>query len=116
MQAGKPTTEIRDIRSNYAVIVAGGTGSRMQSALPKQFMLLAGKPVLMHTIEAFYYSTISLRIILVLPSSYHKQWRQLCSAHNFAIDHVIIAGGETRFHSVKNAIDLITDKNVYMTL
>lgn len=102
--------------NTYAVIVAGGSGSRMQSVLPKQFLLLCGRPVMMHTIEAFYNSSTSPNIILVLHPNYHSLWQQLCADHNFAIKHTLITGGETRFQSVKNAIDLIPDKDVLIAV
>jgi 2-C-methyl-D-erythritol 4-phosphate cytidylyltransferase len=101
---------------NYAIIVAGGSGSRMQSALPKQFINLCGEPVLMHTIRAFYNSLSSPQIILVLHADHHILWKKLCNAHNFFIPHQLIAGGETRFHSVKNAVDQITDENVLIAV
>lgn len=92
---------------NYAIIVGGGSGTRMQSAVPKQFLQLCGRPVLMHTIEAFYTSAVKPEIILVLPFPYHAYWQQLCIEHGFDIPHLLINGGETRFHSVKNGLDLI---------
>ncbi|OJW14798.1 2-C-methyl-D-erythritol 4-phosphate cytidylyltransferase [Mucilaginibacter sp. 44-25] len=94
---------------HYAIIVAGGTGSRMQSALPKQFIELCGEPVLMHTIRAFFESGAAPKIILALNSHYHELWAELCQQHNFTIPHTVIAGGETRFHSVKNALDVIDE-------
>jgi 2-C-methyl-D-erythritol 4-phosphate cytidylyltransferase len=110
-------SQISNLKSNnYAIIVAGGSGTRMQSALPKQFLLLCGKPVLMHTIEEFYNSKSSPQIILVLHTSYHDLWKQLCNSHHFTIQHTLIAGGETRFHSVKNAVDLILDNNVLIAV
>ncbi|TSD66165.1 2-C-methyl-D-erythritol 4-phosphate cytidylyltransferase [Inquilinus sp. KBS0705] len=105
-----------NLLKTYAIIVAGGSGSRMQSALPKQFMLLCGTPVLMHTLSAFKNSASSPYIILVLHASYHQLWKQLCTEHNFTIAHTLISGGETRFHSVKNAIDQITDKDVLIAV
>ncbi len=93
----------------YTIIVAGGSGTRMQSVVPKQFLLLCGKPVLMHTIEAFYSSAVKPAIILVLPAEYHTYWEQLCREHNFTIPHQLITGGETRFHSVKNGLGLINN-------
>ncbi|WP_374950416.1 2-C-methyl-D-erythritol 4-phosphate cytidylyltransferase [Mucilaginibacter sp.] len=101
---------------HYAIIVAGGTGSRMQLALPKQFIELCGKPVLMHTIGAFVNSVSSPQIILVLHADYHQMWKELCNVHNFKTKHQLIAGGETRFHSVKNAVDLIYDNNVLIAV
>ncbi|MFD0764194.1 2-C-methyl-D-erythritol 4-phosphate cytidylyltransferase [Mucilaginibacter lutimaris] len=100
---------ISNLFKTYAIIVAGGSGSRMQSALPKQFIELCGEPVLMHTIRAFKESLSSPQIILALHTSYQELWAQLCSKHNFTIPHTVIAGGETRFHSVKNAVDSIKD-------
>lgn len=89
-----------------AVIVAGGKGSRLKSDLPKQFHLLAGMPILMHTISAFQNSTD--KIIVVLESSMHNYWHSLCQDHNFFIEHEIVPGGKTRFHSVKNALEFIS--------
>jgi 2-C-methyl-D-erythritol 4-phosphate cytidylyltransferase len=93
----------------YAIIVAGGSGSRMLSSVPKQFLLLGGKPVLMHTIEAFNNCETGPQIIVVLPADFHAYWEQLCREHNFDIPHQLVNGGETRFHSVKNGLDMITD-------
>ncbi|MCR8559869.1 2-C-methyl-D-erythritol 4-phosphate cytidylyltransferase [Mucilaginibacter sp. BJC16-A38] len=94
---------------SYAIIVAGGSGTRMQAAVPKQFLLLGDKPVIMHTIEAFYGSALKPVIILVLPAEYHDYWQQLCVEYNFTIPHSLVTGGETRFHSVKNGLDLISN-------
>jgi 2-C-methyl-D-erythritol 4-phosphate cytidylyltransferase len=91
----------------YAIIVAGGSGTRMQGVVPKQFLLLCGKPVLMHTIEAFYNSAVKPVIILIIPTAYHTYWQQLCIEYNFNIPHQLLPGGETRFHSVKNGLDAI---------
>ncbi len=102
----KPT--ITDLKS-YAIIVAGGSGSRMQSAIPKQFLLIAGKPVLMHTVNAFFQSETRPQIIIVLPENYHDYWKSLCAEHTFNIPFTLITGGETRFHSVKNGLDIIPD-------
>jgi len=91
----------------YAIIVAGGSGSRMLSTVPKQFLLLAGLPVVMHTIRAFHQSKFQPQLILVLPADFHSYWEQLCVDHQFKIPHRLVNGGETRFHSVKNALNLI---------
>ncbi len=91
----------------YALIVAGGSGSRMGVELPKQFLLLAGKPVLMHTLEIFDQAQCS--IVLVLPQSQIAYWKQLCSEYHFTIPHEIIAGGATRFDSVKNGLTLVPE-------
>ena len=95
------------ISKRYAIIVAGGSGTRMGSVLPKQFLLLNGLPVLMHTLLAFHNSRSKPGLILVLPVAYHEYWAQLCDTHNFDIPHQLVSGGETRFHSVKNGLDLI---------
>ena len=91
------------------IIVAGGKGLRMGNDLPKQFIPIGGKPVLMRTIEAFYRFDQDINIILVLPVSHQDYWKSLCEEYNFSIEHVIANGGETRFHSVKNGLDLVTN-------
>ena len=88
------------------VIVAGGKGLRTGYKLPKQFIPIGGKPVLMHTIEAFYNYNAAIRIIVVLSESYINYWQQICSDYNFGISHLVTVGGETRFHSVKNGLAL----------
>ncbi|MDB5004660.1 MAG: 2-C-methyl-D-erythritol 4-phosphate cytidylyltransferase [Mucilaginibacter sp.] len=102
-----PKSEIRN--QNYAIIVAGGSGSRMQSVVPKQFLSIRGLPVLMHTLLAFHNSDSKPQLILVLPADYHDHWMQLCTVHNFNIPHQLVSGGETRFNSVKNGLGLIPD-------
>lgn len=91
------------------IIVAGGKGLRMGNDLPKQFIPIGGKPVLMRTIEAFYRFDQDINIILVLPVSHQDYWKSLCEEYNFSIEHLIANGGETRFHSVKNGLALVTD-------
>lgn len=91
----------------YAIIVAGGSGSRMQSEIPKQFLLLAGKPVLMHTIAAFNECILKPEILLVLNIDQHKYWEELCLKYSFTIPHQVIKGGIQRFHSVKNGLKAI---------
>ena len=90
-----------------ALIVAGGKGLRMGSELPKQFLPIGGKPVLMHTLEAFHRFDKRMQLILVLPREQQGFWRELCETHGFNIRHEIADGGETRFHSVKNGLALI---------
>lgn len=92
---------------NNVIIVAGGKGLRMGSDLPKQFIPIGGKPVLMHTLEAFYSFDENISIVLVLPLSHQDYWKQLCVEYKFTIPHNIANGGETRFHSVKNGLALI---------
>lgn len=93
---------------NHVIIVAGGKGLRMGSDIPKQFIPVGGKPVLMHTIDAFYKYDAGINVILVLPVTQQVYWKQLCAEYNFARDYKLVDGGETRFHSVKNGLDLIT--------
>jgi len=97
---------------SYALIVAGGSGTRMQAIMPKQFLLLNGKPVMMYTIEAFYQSTYQPEIIVVMHPNFHSYWQELCTEHNFTIPHKLINGGETRFHSVKNGLALVADDSL----
>ncbi|MGY3211608.1 2-C-methyl-D-erythritol 4-phosphate cytidylyltransferase [Mucilaginibacter sp. HD30] len=98
-------------QSHYAIIVAGGSGTRMGSVMPKQFLSLNSLPVLMHTLLAFHNSTLKPRLILALHADFHDYWKQLCNTHNFNIPHALVKGGETRFHSVKAAFETITDMN-----
>jgi 2-C-methyl-D-erythritol 4-phosphate cytidylyltransferase len=97
----------QDPPKTYAIIVAGGSGTRMGTVIPKQFLLIHGKPVLMHTIEAFHRSASNPHIIVVLPPNFHSYWDELCIKHHFKIDHDLVSGGETRFHSVKNGLDIV---------
>lgn len=91
----------------YVLIVAGGKGLRMGTELPKQFLPIGGKPVLMRTLEAFYTYNSEIQLILVLPHSQQDYWKQLCREYHFSLPHVVADGGETRFHSVKNGLALV---------
>lgn len=93
--------------SKAVIIVAGGSGKRMGAAIPKQFLQLAGKPVLQHTIEAFYQFDKDISIILVLPEDHISHWKALCVKHQFELPHQIAIGGTERFHSVKNGLELL---------
>ena len=95
----------------YAVIVAGGSGNRMQTETPKQFLLLKNLPVLMHTIKAFAQSNTQPKIIVVLHVDQHNYWNRLCQEFNFNIPHQVVAGGTERFYSVKNAISIIEEES-----
>lgn len=86
------------------IIVAGGKGLRMGSELPKQFLPIGGKPVLMRTLEVFRKYNADMQIILVLPQEQQDFWKQLCDEHSFTVAHTVVCGGETRFHSVKNGL------------
>lgn len=96
----------------YAIIVAGGVGSRMKASIPKQFLLLNGKPILQHSIERFVNYDQTIDIIVTLPESEISTWQQLCKEHKFKIKHKVIRGGETRFYSVKNGLKQITEPGV----
>ena len=98
------------MQPNYAIIVAGGSGTRMNSELPKQFLELKGEPILMHTLKAFWRSALFSEIILVLPHAYHDYWNRLCRQKQFDVGHSLVVGGETRFHSVKNGLDALEGK------
>lgn len=87
-----------------AVLVAGGKGMRMGSSIPKQYLPLAGKPVLMHTLEKFFSADPSLFLILVLPKDDFEYWNSLCASHAFVLPHQLVPGGESRFQSVKNGL------------
>lgn len=89
------------------IIVAGGKGERMQSSVPKQFLLINNLPVLMHTIRCFYSYNPLADIILVLPAAQINYWKQLCIEHQFEIIHQLAEGGSTRFESVKNGLSVI---------
>lgn len=104
-------------KTDYVIIVAGGKGLRMGSDIPKQFLPIDGKPVLMRTIERFRAYSPTLQIILVLPKAQQDYWRQLCQEHAFPLpmegagggSYQLADGGETRFHSVQNGLALIPD-------
>ena len=92
-----------------AIIVAGGKGERMQMDIPKQFIEIHGKPILMHTLEVFHRYDALVQLILVLPSVQIESWKELCEKHNFALPHQIVPGGQTRFQSVKNGLNAVKD-------
>lgn len=89
------------------IIVAGGKGLRMEADFPKQFISVGGKPILMRTIEAFYTYDKSIRIIVALSSDFREHWSRLCKGYGFNLYHEVVDGGETRFDSVKNALELV---------
>jgi 2-C-methyl-D-erythritol 4-phosphate cytidylyltransferase len=95
-----------------AVIVAGGNGTRMNSTLPKQFLLLKNKPVLFYTLQTFLESYSDLDIILVLPEEYIAAGQEIIDAYFDYRRIQITAGGRTRFHSVQNGLQLIKDESI----
>lgn len=96
----------------YVLIVAGGKGLRMGEDIPKQFLPIGGKPVLMRTIEAFYTYDNAIEIILVLPAEQQAYWKSLCEEYTFSLPYLIADGGETRFHSVRNGLKLVREEGL----
>ena len=94
---------------DYIIIVAGGKGLRMGSDIPKQFLPIGGKPVLMRTLERFRAYSADLQIILVLPEAQQDYWRKLCEDYHFDVNYQLANGGQTRFHSVQNGLALVPD-------
>lgn len=88
----------------HVIIVAGGVGKRMQSEIPKQFLNVAGRPILMHTFESLINYSKELKITLVLPEPFIDFWQSLCKRFDFEVDHTIVKGGKTRFDSVINGL------------
>ena len=91
----------------HIIIVAGGKGLRMGGDIPKQFLPVCGKPVLMRTMEAFHTYDAAIHIILVLPVSQQAYWKELCQEYQFSLSHDIANGGDTRFHSVMNGLAMV---------
>lgn len=100
-------TSLVKIMKKYIIIVAGGKGLRMGGEIPKQFLPIGGKPVLMRTMEAFHAYDAEIQIVLVLPVAQQAYWKELCDQYTFALPYRLADGGETRFHSVKNGLDII---------
>lgn len=94
------------------VIVAGGKGSRFGSNIPKQFLLMNNKPVLMRTIDAFYSSDNSFEIVVVIPEGHFSYWQELCKKYNFTTPHKIVKGGASRWESVKNGLAEIDNNSI----
>lgn len=98
-------------QAEFAVITAGGIGTRMASKIPKQFLLLDGMPVLMRTLSRFYEYSKETTIILVLPKESFSYWMELCKQHQFSVPHQVVEGGKSRFQSVKNGIMSIAEED-----
>ena len=96
----------------YAIIVAGGTGKRMGSAIPKQFLMLNDKPVLYHTLKAFLEAYEDLQIILVLPEDYSDMGKEIIDAYFDYTRIQVTFGGENRFHSVRNGLRLVAAESI----
>ncbi len=102
--------------SFYTIIVAGGSGSRMNSDIPKQFLELNGIPILMHTISTFHQNQHRPKIILVLSEGDLALWQQLITKYQFHTPHQVINGGVERFYSVKNGLSLIKEANAIVAI
>lgn len=96
-------------RKCYAVIVAGGSGSRMGGEIAKQFLMLGDKPILLYTIEAFLSLSFPVEIILVVPASLRDYWKNFYKEQRLSFKHTLVNGGITRFHSVKNAMKYVPE-------
>lgn len=94
---------------DYAIIVAGGHGTRMGSEIPKQFLPVGGRPVLMRTIERFHAYDGDMQIIVVLPKDQQEYWHQLCEEYHFTVPHILADGGASRFESSRNGLALVPD-------
>ena len=108
MERQEPQRQNKYIMNQISIIVAGGSGTRMNTDIPKQFLLLRNDPVLMRTIREFHGYNPDMEIIVVLPPDQVKYWKTLCRKHKFTIPHTIIEGGRTRHHSVKKAMERVS--------
>lgn len=86
------------------IIAGGGSGTRMGGEVPKQFIDLAGRPVVMHSMDAFHRWDSRVEVILVLPEDFIGYWEELCAKYSFGMTHKVVKGGRTRFHSIRNAL------------
>lgn len=99
--------------SSFSIIItAGGIGSRMGESVPKQFIELRNKPILMHTLEVFYKYEPAAQLIITLPEEWKQHWTDLLQKYACTIPHQLISGGTTRYHSIKNALDSCTGEYV----
>ena len=96
----------------YVIVVAGGKGLRMGGEIPKQFIPVKGKPVLMRTLETFHACDPNIELIVVRPVEQRSYWEHRCAEYGFTLPHRVAAGGETRFHSVKNGLTLVEEDGV----
>lgn len=96
-------------RKKYVIIMAAGSGTRMGAGRPKQFLELDGKAILQKTIEVFLKACPGISVITVLPQDFIGYWREYCLEHNFVCPQILVHGGITRFHSVRNALDRVPD-------
>lgn len=102
---------IKKTIKKYAIIVAGGSGSRMKSDTPKQFIEVGGLPILMHTLKRFKEADSEIELILVLPESQLDYWKELCSKYP-TVPHQLVKGGKTRFQSGLNGLQVIGNEGL----
>ncbi|MFD2037198.1 2-C-methyl-D-erythritol 4-phosphate cytidylyltransferase [Belliella marina] len=95
----------------FAIIVAGGSGTRMGAPMPKQYLEIGGKPILMHTLERFFVAVPDSELLLVIPKNDFSLWENLCVQYDFQVKHKLIAGGNSRFQSVKNGLNSINGED-----
>lgn len=94
------------------IITAGGIGKRMGSEIPKQFIEICGKPILLHTLELFYHFDSSMELFITLPEDWKSYWNEILDKHNCTIPHQVITGGEERYHSIQNALQFCSGKYI----
>ena len=95
-----------------AILVAGGLGTRMNYALPKQFLELNGKPILFYTLDKFYSYDPEMELVVVIPEAYFSFWKELSNAHQIEIPHTLVVGGNNRYQSVKNGLSKIENASI----
>ncbi|NLR92871.1 MULTISPECIES: 2-C-methyl-D-erythritol 4-phosphate cytidylyltransferase [Flammeovirga] len=100
----------------YSIIVAGGRGTRMGSEVPKQFLLMKGLPILMHTINKFHQAEDNIQIIITLPKDQIPTWKSLVEEYSFSTPHQVVTGGNTRFQSVDNALQYIPNQDCLIAI
>ena len=98
----------------YVLIIAGGVGKRMNLNIPKQFIPIAEKPVLMHTISKFHAFDSKIKIIVIIPREHIALWKDLCKEFNFKIEHQVVKGGKERFYSVKNGLKVVPENSLVL--
>jgi len=96
----------------FALIVAGGTGTRMGSQIAKQYLPIGDKPVLMHTLNIFFQTDPDIALTLVIPEIDFAYWRALCNTYHFSVPHQLVPGGKSRFQSVKNGLWALPEEGI----
>ncbi|MFY7943859.1 MAG: 2-C-methyl-D-erythritol 4-phosphate cytidylyltransferase [Crocinitomicaceae bacterium] len=94
------------------IITAGGLGKRMGSELPKQFLVIGGKPILVHTLELFHKYDPEIELILTLPNEWRGYWETLIDKYYCRVPHLVVNGGEERYHSIQNALKRCTGEYI----